>query len=71
MECPINKRRWKGTSYANLIHDCFYCKYLFERHDYEEFEGDGHEPYILCTGESRIGDYDQFKRDIQKLNKSR
>lgn len=71
MGCPINKRRWKETSYANLIDDCFYCKYLFERHDYEEFEGDDHEPYILCTGKSRIGDYDQFKRYIQKLNKSR
>lgn len=60
MGCPLKIRKWKDEVYANLIQDCFYCKYLFERHDYEEFEGDNHEPYILCTGESRIGDYKEY-----------
>lgn len=69
MGCPINKRRWKEISYANLIDDCFHCKYLFERHDYEEFEGDDHEPYVLCTGECGVSNYVQYKDYMSKYSK--
>jgi len=68
--CPINQHRWNGKSYAYLIDECFYCKYLFEVHNCEEFEGDDHQSYILCTGKSRVGDYDQYKRYMKELRKS-
>ena len=62
MGCPLNKRIWNGRGYANLIDDCFYCKYLFERHDYEEFEGDNHTPFVLCTGEVKVGDFKEYRQ---------
>jgi hypothetical protein len=61
MGCPIHIRNWRGKAYANLIDDCFYCKYLFEIHDFEGFEGDNHIPFILCTGKSGVGKYAQYK----------
>lgn len=44
--CPIKARVWKGKAYANMIDDCWYCKYCIEVSDSRNS--------IRCSGSSRM-----------------
>jgi hypothetical protein len=52
--CPINKRTWKGKSYANVVDDCVYCEYCF---DPGPGMGDG---FLSCLGPTQIESYQDF-----------
>ena len=49
--CPIYMRIWCGRAYANVIDDCWHCKYLIA----------DSEDYILCSGREQIAHIEDFK----------
>lgn len=54
--CPINRRIWKGRSYANMIDDCLSCSYCIS------IEGS----YVYCSGAKRISSLTDFGIPFQK-----
>lgn len=64
-DCPIKKRNYHGKSYANLVDDCFDCKYLIEAFDDEKYSPSDHSPNaIKCFGHLKSNNY----RDIDIIN---
>jgi hypothetical protein len=56
--CPIKARVWKGKSYANVLDDCIYCKFVLNA-------GIGlHE--IVCGGKHKITTIDQLHAFYEK-----
>ncbi len=59
--CPIQARKWHGKAYANVIDDCWYCKYnvRIDRNVEDEME------YIYCIGRKRIAEIEDLNRFLQ------
>jgi Competence protein CoiA-like family len=50
--CPINIRKWKGKSYANVIDDCINCPYILDERSNDNV--------IVCGGRHKITTLDEL-----------
>lgn len=66
-DCPISARIWRGKSYANVIDDCFYCKYNCELicSDHNEINDDS-PCAVLCLGKAKVSTVEELKEYLQK-----
>ena len=53
--CPVPSRKWEGKQCANYGHDCNRCPYHIET-----IKGSNNSRYILCTGDNRIVECEDF-----------
>jgi len=52
-DCPINTRIYRGKSYANVIDDCTYCKFLLGvSSNLGNYSAP--EQYLICGGRKEI-----------------
>ena len=56
--CPISERMWDKKKYADYQRDCSNCSYCIENHVNEH--------YVLCSGQQRISDKEDFSIDYFK-----
>jgi hypothetical protein len=64
--CPVQRRIWKGKSYANFIDDCDECDFYISCTNILQEDEYGYERSILCTGKNCIAHPEDLDIPIEK-----